>query len=82
MFADLSRLPPLLLLAGEHEVLLDDAVRVGEKAARAGTPARVLVGRGMQHDWPLTLPWLQESRLAWREIRRFVEGCPRARGAT
>jgi monoterpene epsilon-lactone hydrolase len=82
LFADLSRLPPLLLLAGEHEVLLDDAVRVGEKAARAGTPARVLVGRGMQHDWPLTLPWLQESRFAWREVRRFIEGCIRARGAT
>jgi monoterpene epsilon-lactone hydrolase len=73
LFADLSRLPPLLLLAGEHEVLLDDAVRVGEKASRAGTPARVLVGKGMQHDWPLTLPWLQESRHAWREIGRFVE---------
>ncbi len=86
LFADLSRLPPLLLLAGEHEVLLDDAVRVGEKAARAGTPARVLVGMAKQHDWPLTLPWLQESRLAWREMRRFIE-CPyhptdRARGAT
>lgn len=72
LFADLSGLPPLLLLAGEHEVLLDDALRVGEKAALAGTPARVLVGKGMQHDWPLTLPWLQESRLAWREIQGFL----------
>jgi epsilon-lactone hydrolase len=73
LFADLSRLPPLLLLAGEHEILLDDAVRVGQKAALAGTLARILVGKGMQHDWPLTLPWLEESRHAWREIRRFVD---------
>lgn len=21
---------------------------------------------GMQHDWPLTLPWLDESNEAWR----------------
>jgi len=27
----------------------------------------------MQHDWPLTLPWLDESRLAWNTMRRFVE---------
>jgi len=74
VFADLSGLPPLLLLAGEHEVLLDDAVRIGEAATRARTPAHVLVGRGMQHDWPLTLPWLAESRSAWSEIRLFVEG--------
>jgi hypothetical protein len=31
------------------------------------------VGEGMQHDWPLTLPWLDESRLAWSAMRRFVE---------
>ena len=74
VFADLSGLPPLLLLAGGHEVLLDDAVRIGEAATRARTPAHVLVGRGMQHDWPLTLPWLAESRSAWSEIRLFVEG--------
>jgi hypothetical protein len=27
----------------------------------------------MQHDWPLTLPWLDESRAAWSAMRRFVE---------
>ena len=73
VFADLSGLPPLLLFAGEHEVLLDDAVRTGEAAARARTPARVVIGTGMQHDWPLTLPWLDESRSAWSEMRLFVE---------
>jgi hypothetical protein len=27
----------------------------------------------MQHDWPLTLPWLAESRRAWTVMSRFVE---------
>jgi epsilon-lactone hydrolase len=80
VFGDLSGLPPLLLLAGEHEVLRDDAVRIGEAASRAGTAARVLVGKGMQHDWPLTLPWLHESRAAWNEIRLFVERHSRSGG--
>jgi epsilon-lactone hydrolase len=73
VFAELSALPPLLLLAGEDELLLDDALRVREAAGAAGTDVRVHVGRGMQHDWPLTLPWLDESRLAWAVMESFVE---------
>jgi epsilon-lactone hydrolase len=77
VFGDLSELPPLLLLAGEDELLLDDARRVHESATRAGTASRMLVGEGMQHDWPLTLPWLDESRQAWRAMRSFAdERCP------
>ena len=73
VFADLKGLPPLFLLAGENELLLDDALRIRDSAASAGVDARVLIGEGMQHDWPLTLPWLDESRHAWNEMRRFVE---------
>jgi monoterpene epsilon-lactone hydrolase len=72
LYAELHGLSPLLVLAGEHEVLLDDALRVVERAQHAGTEARALVGRGMQHDWPLTLPWLDESKRAWREMAAFT----------
>lgn len=84
VFADVAGLPPLLLLVGQHELLLDDALRVRDAAASAGTDVLVHVGKGMQHDWPLTLPWLDESRLAWKAIGDFVErraarpGPPRA----
>jgi acetyl esterase/lipase len=73
VFADASGLPPLLLLVGQDELLLDDALRVRDAAASAGTEVRVHIGKGMQHDWPLTLPWLHESRLAWSAMRNFVE---------
>ena len=73
VFADMSGLPALLLLAGEHELLLDDAQRVAEAAREKRTSATVLVGQGMQHDWPLALPWLDESRHAWRVIREFID---------
>ncbi|HWZ64594.1 MAG TPA: alpha/beta hydrolase fold domain-containing protein [Steroidobacteraceae bacterium] len=73
VFADLSGLPPLLLLVGENELLLDDALRVRAAATEKGTDASVLIGKGMQHDWPLTLPWLEESRAAWKAIRAFAE---------
>jgi epsilon-lactone hydrolase len=79
VFANLAGLPPLLVLAGEDELLLDDALRV-EKAARGtGTRATMHIGKGMQHDWPLALPWLEESRLAWHAIGGFVEELSSAR---
>jgi acetyl esterase/lipase len=73
VFAEVSGLPPLLLLVGQDELLLDDALRVRAAATSAGTDVRVHIGKGMQHDWPLTLPWLDESRLAWSAMRNFVE---------
>ena len=73
VFADFSGLPPLLLFAGANELLLDDAVRVASAATAKGSSASVFIGRGMQHDWPLALPWLAESRLAWSAIQAFVE---------
>jgi acetyl esterase/lipase len=35
VFADLSGLSPLIIQAGSHEVLLDDAVRLAQQAATA-----------------------------------------------
>ena len=35
LFADLSGLPPLIIQAGTHEVLLDDALRLAQQAATA-----------------------------------------------
>jgi epsilon-lactone hydrolase len=75
LYADFSGFPPLLALAGDQEILLDDTRRLVEKARRCGVSAQEEIGRDMQHDWPLTLPWLTESTRAWQVIERFVE-CP------
>jgi len=71
--ASLAGLPPFLLLAGADELLLEEGRRMVDRALSAGVDARLLVGDGMQHDWPLTLPWLPESRHAWEVIASFVD---------
>jgi acetyl esterase/lipase len=76
VFADLSELAPLLVLVGEHEVLRDDAVRVANAARQAGGDAQLVVGARMQHDWPLTLPWLEESRAAWKTMGALDASAP------
>lgn len=73
VYADFHGFPPLLMIAGEHEVMLDDALRVEERAKLAGVDVMCCVGRRMQHDFPLTMPWLQESREAWQHVVAFLD---------
>ena len=71
-YADLGGLPPMLVLVGQDEALAEETRRLVACAQAAGTDARLLVGPRMQHDWPLTLPWLSESRSAWAAIADLV----------
>lgn len=52
-FADFADLPPLLVLVGGNEVLLDDSVRLVRRAGMDGVDATLYVGAGMQHVFPI-----------------------------
>ena len=45
IFADLTGLPPLLIQAGSHEILLDDATRLASRAAGADVAVSLEVTR-------------------------------------
>jgi acetyl esterase/lipase len=49
MFADLSGLPPLVIQAGTHEVLLDDAIRLAQHAASADVEVTLDITPGVPH---------------------------------
>jgi epsilon-lactone hydrolase len=49
LFADLSKLPPLLIQVGSFEVLLDDSVRLAARAAAVDIAVSLQVARGMSH---------------------------------
>jgi monoterpene epsilon-lactone hydrolase len=51
--ADLRGLPPLLVLAGGAEVLLDDARAIAERAGRAGVRVTLEIEPDMIHAWTL-----------------------------
>ena len=73
LYADFTGFPPLFMTVGDEEVMLDDTLRVEVKARSAGVDVEVCVGRRMQHDFPITLPWLAESREAWERIVAFLD---------
>lgn len=72
LLADLRGLPPMLVHVGDHEVLRDDAVRLGECAAAAGVECRVVVWPGMMHVFHSTAPFLPDARRAIREVADFI----------
>jgi len=64
IFADLSGLPPLIIQAGSHELLLDDAVRLARQAAVADVPVTLDITAGVPHVFQAYYPILDEAAAA------------------
>jgi monoterpene epsilon-lactone hydrolase len=61
LFADLSGLPPLIIQVGTHEVLLDDAVRLAQRAAAADVAVTLDVTPEVPHVFQNFYPILDEG---------------------
>ena len=64
LFADLSGLPPLIIQAGSHEVLLDDAVRLAGQAAGADVEVTLEVTPQVPHVFQAYAVMLDEAAAA------------------
>ena len=72
VFADFSGLPPLLVQVGSREVLLDDAVRIAERAAAADVGVRLEVTAGVPHVFQGFAGMLQEGDAALARAGDFL----------
>jgi acetyl esterase/lipase len=61
IFADLTGLPPLIIQAGTHEVLLDDAIRLARQAATADVAVTLEITPGVPHVFQAYSPILDEA---------------------
>jgi acetyl esterase/lipase len=72
VFADLSGLPPLLIQAGTHEVLLDDALRLAQRAANADVPVTLDITPGVPHVFQAYHAILDEAAAALDRAGQFL----------
>ncbi len=72
IFADLSGLPPLIIQAGSHEVLLDDAVRLARQAATADVEVTLDVTPRVPHVFQAYHPILDEAVAALDRAGQFL----------
>ena len=74
IYADLRGLPPLLVQVGTAEVLLDDSLRLAERARAAGVDVSLDVAHDMMHVWHLFEPVLDEAGEAIARAGAFLRG--------
>jgi monoterpene epsilon-lactone hydrolase len=72
LHADLRGLPPLLVLAGGAETLLDDARRLSDRAAAHGVRVELEVEPDMIHAWPLFASGFPRCQVAIERVAAFV----------
>jgi epsilon-lactone hydrolase len=72
IFADLSGLPPLIIQAGSHEVLLDDAIRLARQAATADVDVTLDITPEVPHVFQAYYPILDEAAAALDRAGQFL----------
>ncbi|MEA2274677.1 MAG: epsilon-lactone hydrolase, partial [Solirubrobacteraceae bacterium] len=72
IFADLSGLPPLIIQAGTHEVLLDDAIRLAQQAITADVEVTLDITPGVPHVFQAYHPILDEATAALDRAGRLL----------
>lgn len=72
VYADLSRLPPMLVQSGEAEVIADQARQLVVRAKEQGTDARLAVEPDMVHNWHSFAGVFPQCGRAIDDIAAFV----------
>lgn len=73
VYADPKGLPPVMIVVGDHEIMLDDSVRFAEQAKVAGVDVTLRVWEGMVHCFPLLAPMFPEATEAWNEVIEYIK---------
>ena len=72
-FGDFAGFPPMLIQVGTDEMLLSDSELVAAKAKSQGVRVRFTKYPGMFHVFQMAGTIMNESKMAWVEVKRFIE---------
>ena len=72
LFGDWNGAPPLLILVGDAEVLLDDSRKLADVAQAAGVDVTLSVYPDMPHIWTMSYPAFPEAVEGVTEMAEFV----------
>ena len=72
LFADLTGLPPLHLYVSDTELLLDDSVRLAERARQFGVKVNLTIEKSQPHVWPIFVKLIPEATATLQEIAQHI----------
>ncbi len=73
LLGDLSGLPPLLIYASSSEMLLDDSVRLAEKAKKSEVDVTLNIWQKQPHAWQIFYPFIPEAKRCLLEVAEFIK---------
>jgi len=72
LYGDLAGLPPVRIIVGDAETLLDDSVRYAERASAAGVDVRLDIWEGMPHGFLTSVRQLRAADEALTLVGTFL----------
>lgn len=72
LVADFTGLPPLLIQVGSSEILLDDAIRIAERARAAKVPVELQIAYQMVHVFQMFPNEIPEAAAAIDDLGAFI----------
>ncbi len=72
-YGDLSGLPPLFLLVGTAEILLDDSVELAKRAKKANVDVTLEAWDDMPHVFPIFAAFAPEGQQGIEKITEFIQ---------
>jgi acetyl esterase/lipase len=72
LYGDLAGLPPLLIVSGDREAILDDSIRLHDRAVEHGVDSALHLGEDMPHVYPAVLPRHDASTIAIQRVAAWV----------
>jgi len=72
LYADLKGLPPMQILVGTWETLLDDSTRIADRAQAAGVEVDLQVWDEMIHIWPYFADIIPEGKEAIARMGAYI----------
>jgi len=73
LYGDYHNLPPILMTAGGHELLLDDTLTIAQKIKDAEGSVEVIIGEGMFHSYPLFRTLSTTAKKDFGRIKEFIK---------
>lgn len=72
LFGDFTGFPPMLILVGAQEILLQDSINVAKKAKDAGVDVTLDIRDELYHVYPLFVGILDDAKIAMGKIALFI----------
>jgi epsilon-lactone hydrolase len=73
LFGDLNDLPPILIVTGGREILLDDSLRFADRLSMGECDVELIVEPNMGHVWSIFEQLIPEAQAANLHVAEFIQ---------